>query len=302
MRRKLQHTRFIGFAFDYAALLLAGAMYAVALRYFVLPSRVVLTGTEGVAAALSYYFESPALFVVLYLVFQACLLVFARLRVSPVFALRSAVVVGVTALGLLLLPAMQFASPESTGERLILVIFGGLIAGVSKALAFTHRGSTGDEDVLGAYFAMKYLKPVGAVAIVAAVFSTAFGLGLEWAKNGVFESVVNTLMYTCVYIFMSAETLNNLYRKFQLTMLCVVTRVPDDVGKAIRSVSEHRTFTVQDGVGGHTGEPYRMVRAIVTHEELPEMLEAIEAAAPNCFYYHHDIEGTSKRYYIKPIG
>ncbi|MEM6750058.1 MAG: YitT family protein, partial [Planctomycetota bacterium] len=234
--------------------------------------------------------------------FQACLLAFAWVKVSRVFAARSLVVVAVTAIGLSVLPAMQFARPESGNERLILVIFGGLIAGVAKALAFTCRGSTGDEDVLGAYFAMRYLKPVGAVAIVAAVFATAFGLTLEWAKSGVFEVVVNTLMYTCVYIFISAETLNNLYRKFKLTMLCVITRVPDDVGAAIRGVSAHRTYTVQDGVGGHTGDPYRMLRAIVTHEELPAMLDAIEGAAPNCFYYHHDIEGTSKRYYITPIG
>lgn len=302
MRRKLQSRKQLAIVFDYAALVLAGLMYAVALRYFVLPSKVVLTGTEGVAAALSYYFDSQALFVVLYLAFQACLLAFAWVKVSRVFAARSLVVVAVTAIGLSVLPAMQFARPESGNERLILVIFGGLIAGVAKALAFTCRGSTGDEDVLGAYFAMKYLKPVGAVAIVAAVFSTAFGLTLEWAKSGVFEVVVNTLMYTCVYIFISAETLNNLYRKFKLTMLCVITRVPDDVGAAIRGVSAHRTYTVQDGVGGHTGDPYRMLRAIVTHEELPAMLDAIEGAAPNCFYYHHDIEGTSKRYYITPIG
>ena len=32
------------------------------------------------------------------------------------------------------------------------------------------------------------------------------------------------------------------------------------------------------------------------------MIEAVEAAVPGCFYYHHDIEGTSKRYYITPIG
>jgi hypothetical protein len=36
----------------------AGALYAIALKYFVLPSKVILTGTEGIASALSYYFDS----------------------------------------------------------------------------------------------------------------------------------------------------------------------------------------------------------------------------------------------------
>jgi uncharacterized membrane-anchored protein YitT (DUF2179 family) len=45
-----------------------------------------------------------------------------------------------------------------------------------------------------------------------------------------------------------------------------------------------------------------MVRTIITHEELPQLLDALEHADPDCFYYHHDIEGVSRRYYIAPIG
>ncbi|MEM1210217.1 MAG: YitT family protein [Planctomycetota bacterium] len=301
MWRKWRRSAF-GVVLDYAAIVLAGLLYAIALHFFVLPSRVVLTGSEGIAAALSYYFESELLFVILYLIFQTILLTFAWFRVSRVFARRSMVVVGVVALCLTLLPEMEFASPESENERIILVIFGGLIAGLAKALAFVHRGSTGDEDVPAAYFAMRYLKPVGSIAIIAATISTAFGLFMEGLKTGDFERVVNTLMYTGVFIFISAQTLNILYRKFQLTMICVITQVPDQVGAAIRGTSEHRSYVVQDGVGGHSGQGYRLVQTIVTHEELPDMLSAIERATPGAFFYYHDVEGTSKRYYIAPIG
>ncbi|MGZ0655659.1 YitT family protein [Coraliomargarita sp. W4R53] len=287
---------------DYSILVLAGVLYAVALKYFVMPSKVILTGTEGIATALSYYFESYWLFIILYMVFQACLLVFAFTGVSRVFALRSLVVVTVVVLALALLPELRFADPEPNNERIILVLFGGLLAGVAKAMAFTHRGSTGDEDILGAYFAIKYLKPVGSIAIVAAVVSTAFGLTMDLIKNGEFESVVNTLMYTCIYIFASAETLNNLYKKFKITMLAVITNQLKSVGDAITTSSAHRTYTVHDGKGGHRGEPCHIVRTIITQEELPQMIAAIHAADPNSFYYHHDIEGISGRYYIAPIG
>ena len=59
---------------DYGILVLAGVVYAVALKYFVLPSKVILTGTEGIATALSYYYDSYWLFIILYMVFQAALL------------------------------------------------------------------------------------------------------------------------------------------------------------------------------------------------------------------------------------
>lgn len=158
-------------AVEYGLILLSGVLYAIALKYFVLPSKVILTGTEGVATALSYYFDSYWLFIVLYLIFQACLLVFAFARVSLVFALRSLLVVGTVVLFLAILPELEVAEPEPHNERIILVLFGGILAGAAKALAFTNRGSTGDEDIVGAYFATKYLKPVGTIGIRSSRFN-----------------------------------------------------------------------------------------------------------------------------------
>lgn len=287
---------------DYGLIVLAGLMYAVALKYFVLPSKVILTGTEGIATALSYYFESYWLFIALYMLFQSGLLIFAYKRVSRLFAVRSLVVVGTVVLSLIALPELRFAQPEPQNERIILVLFGGILAGVAKALAFKNRGSTGDEDILGAYFATKYLKPVGSIAIIASIGSTTFGLGMDLIKNGQFESVVNTLMYTCIYIFASAETLNNLYRKFQIMMLTIITRQEKAIGAAIVSVLEHRTFTSQQGTGGRSGDSFFILRTIITHEELPQMIAVIQNADSECFYYYHDIEGISSRYYIEPIG
>ncbi|BDS07239.1 membrane protein [Oceaniferula spumae] len=287
---------------DYGLVLLAGLLYAIALKYFVLPSKVILTGTEGIATALSYYFDSYTLFISLYVVFQAALLTFAFTHVSKVFAKRSLVVVATVVLALIVLPELRFAQPEPHNERIILVLFGGILAGVAKAMAFRNRGSTGDEDILGAYFASKYLKPVGSIAIFASIASTAFGLAMDFIKNGDFESVVNTLMYTCIYIFVSAETLNNLYRKFKITMLAVITRRQNEVGSAITSTSAHRTYTLHDGTGGHSGESFQVVRTIITHEELPQMIAAVQNADPDCFYYYHNVEGISSRYYFSPIG
>lgn len=285
----------------YLMVIFAGVLYAISLKYFVLPSKVVLTGTEGIAAALSYYFENRSLFIILYFVFQLVLLVFAFLAVSRVFALRSLLVVLTVVVLLSLLPEFRIADPAPQNERIILVIFGGLLSGVAKALAFRNRGSTGDEDILGAYFAMKYLKPVGFIAIFAAIFSTAFGLLLDYMKTGQLEVVLNTLMYTCIYIFISAESLNNLYRKFKLTMLSVITKNHEAIGVVVKQIFPHRTYTIQEVLGGHTKEKYSLLRTIITHEELPQLKAAIESADPDCFFCHHDIEGISSKYYISPI-
>ena len=287
---------------EYTMIIGAGALYAIALKYFVLPSKVILTGTEGIASALSYYFDSFWLFIILYIIFQSILMVFAFARVSHMFAMRSLMVVATVVLFLAFLPEFRFAEPEPWNERIILVIFGGLLAGVAKAVAFQNRGCTGDEDILGAYFAMKYLKPVGSIAVFAAIGSTTFGLIMDFMKTGDFETVINTLMYTCIFIFISAQTLNNLYRKFKIKMVAIITRDHESVGQAITTAFDHRTYTVKRGLGGHSGESFWVIRSIITAEELPQLIDAIENADPDCFYFYHDIEGVSRRYYIKPIG
>jgi uncharacterized membrane-anchored protein YitT (DUF2179 family) len=286
---------------EYVSIILAGILYSFALKYFVLPSKVVLTGTEGIAAALSYFFESNGLFIVLYSLFQIILIIFAFIGIGKTFALRSLTVVITVVTLLAILPDLRVADPEPQNERIILVIFGGLLAGVAKALAFRNRGSTGDEDILGAYFAMKYLKPVGSIAVIAAVISTTFGLSLEFIKTDRIEPVVNTLMYTCIYSFVSTETLNNLYRKFKLTMLAIITRNRQDVGSAIKKATSHRTYTTQPVTGGHSNDSFWEVKTIVTQEELPHVVDAVEASDPACFLYHHDIGGISRGYFIAPF-
>lgn len=287
---------------SYSLLILAGLLYACALKYFVLPSEVILTGTEGVAASISYYLENYTVFIILYLCFQAVMLIFAFFKVSRLFAYRTFTVVATVTAALAVLPELQFAQPEPQNERIILVIFGGLLAGAAKAIAFRNSGSSGDEDVMGAYFAMKYLKPVGFIAIFAGISSTAFGIVLNIMKHGDFESAVNTLMYTCIYIFVSAEVLNNFYRKFKLSMLTIFAKDTSKVEEALRSLSQHRTYTLQTVQGGYSGAEFSALSTIVTHEELPLFIESVQQAEPGAFFYHNDIEGISPGYYITPIG
>jgi uncharacterized membrane-anchored protein YitT (DUF2179 family) len=279
----------------------AGAVYSVAIKYFIYPSKVIMTGTEGVSIATAYYFENQKLFIWLYLIFQTALIIFAFQKIGARFAIRTMFVIGSVVGMLAVLPDYQFANPEPQNERIILVIFGGILAGLAKAIAFRYSASTGDEDIPSAYFSMKYLKPVGNITVIAAVASTLFGLFLAFVKSWQIEPVINTLMYTTIYIFMSSETLNNFYRKFKLVLVNIITRHPNQIGEDIRAMLPHRTFTREEGVGGYSAANVKILRAIVTREELPDVIRVIEKADKTAFFFYNDIEGVSKHYYISPI-
>ena len=289
-------------AINYLMMLVAGLLYAISLKYFVLPSKVILTGTEGIASALSYYFESYNLFVILYAIFHLGLISFSLSKISRPFATRSFVVVITVAIWLLILPTLKFAQPEPQNERIILVLFGGLLTGAAKSIAFSNRGSTGDEDIIGAFVSARTGKSVGSIGIIAAMASTTFGIALSLLKNGEIEPAVNTLMYTCIYIFVSTETLNNFYHKFRVSVLSVITAVPATIGDCINTIVPHRTYTTEKVVGGYSGNEFYAIKTIVTREELPDIVQAVEEADGNALYYHHEVDGVSGKYQITPIG
>ena len=118
----------------------AGLVYACALKYFVFPAKVILTGFEGLAAATAYFFEIEGLFLILYGIAQAILIAFAFAKISRTFAFRTMLTVGAVIIGLSFLPQLEFASPESQNERILLVLFGGILAGLAKAAALRLRG------------------------------------------------------------------------------------------------------------------------------------------------------------------
>ena len=281
---------------------LAGILYTISLRYFVFPAKVILTGTEGIAAATAYYFDSTLLFLILYAIFQTMLIIFGYLKVSRRFAIRSTLTVATVLVLIPVLPDLHFASPESENERMVLVLFGGIIGGLAKALALWNRGSTGDEDIIGAYVAERLRKPVGSVAIVAAGVSTIYGLSLEFLKTGDISTVVNTLMYTAIYIFASAETLNTFFRKFKFSLVTIITTDAGRTDLIVRTVLPERTYTKQTGIGGYTNSPREVLSLLVTQEELPLLLRHVREQDPDSFLYHNEIDGITGRFKISSIG
>ena len=282
--------------------LIAALLYVVALRYFIMPSKVILTGFEGISLSFAYYFDDMRVFVWLYVAFQFCLFIFACRWLSWRFALLTALLVGVVASLITVLPPMEFARPESENERIMLVVFGGLIVGMAKALAFKNRGSTGDEDVVATYISQKKLKPVGNISIIAGTISTLVGLGLTYLKTSDFSSVINTAMYTAVYIFVSAVSLNTLFKKYQLTKIIITTQKTNEIAEAITGFAEKKTFTLHEGMGGYSRAQQSIISTIIPHEELSDMVRQLKKTDPQAFIYYHDIEGVEAQIHVAPIA
>ncbi|NBV41725.1 YitT family protein [bacterium] len=290
------------FVVSNGGIVVAGIIYALALKYFLYPSNVILAGFEGVSVSIAHYFDKSALFVILYTVFQGLLLTFSFFKISRRFTYKTLLLVCTVIILLVTLPPLSKVGSALQSDRILLVLFGGLLAGVGKAIALKCRGSIGDEDIISAYLAQRTMRPVGEINLIAGVFSTLFGLSLVYLKTGELAEVITILMYTAIYLFISSETVNALFRKYRLTKVVLFTQSPDRVVPVLNSISDDRTYTLQSGTGGYSQQPLSIITTIVTHEELPMILRKLKKVERNSFVYFHDIEGVAGRFHIDPIG
>jgi len=273
-----------------------GLVYAVGIKYFIRPAGVILTGTEGIAISTSYYFASEALFVLLYALFQAALLAFSFLKIGLSFSVKTLVTVATVAILVAVLPGFRVASPESENERIVLVLFGSIIMGAGKALSLRNRGSTGDEDIIAVYFSERLRKPVGKVIIVAGIIAGAYGLALDFLKFGSLERTLNTLIYTVIFLFMTAETVNLVYKRYRFSALEIVTEHATEIGASLSSILPGRSMTRSKAVGSFSGTEKDLITVVLTQEELPEALRAVESLDAKCFAYHYELQGIQGRF------
>ncbi len=281
--------------------LLAGLIYAVSIKYFIMPSGVIMTGSEGIAISTAYYFESNWLFILLYSIFQFLLLAFSFFKVGKIFSLKTFITLSAVITLLIFLPSVKVASPEPENERIVLVLFGAIISGLGKALSLINRGSTGDEDIISVYFSEKLRKPVGKISIIAGSVSMIYGLVLNYLKYSDITVTANTFIYTVIFIFVGAATVNTIYKRYRFSNLTINTDNPWAVSQIINEILPERTFTKTVGIGGYLKKRRTMINLIVTQEELPIIINEINQIEGNNFLYHYEIDGIKGRFTFDAI-
>lgn len=276
--------------------ILTGIIYSIGIKYFIRPSGIILTGTEGIAIATSYFLNSESIFIVLYSIFQALLLAFSFKKIGPGFSLKTLITVVSVVLLLIVLPAIEIASQETHNERIVLVLFGAIIMGSGKALALRNRGSTGDEDIIAVYFSEKLRKPVGKIVIIAGSIAMVYGLTLDYAQYHSVARTFSTLMYTSIFIYMTAQTINMIYKRYKFSSIQIITENADEIEEVLAKIIPERSFTRTKAIGSYSGTEKDLLIIILTQEELPEVLASVRETDGKCFVFYHELQGIQGRF------
>lgn len=184
------------------------------------------------------------------------------------FTLYSVVMIVVSGLLTDILPGFDL-----TDDVLLCSIFGGMINAVSISLCLFAGSSSGGTDFIAIFISEKTGKSAWnyILAFNVAVLFTA-GILFGW----------NAALYSIIFQFVSTQTLNILYKKYEKTTLLIITDNYEEIYKIIHDKTNHDA-TVFTGTGCYKNAEHKLLYTVVSAQESGSLEKEIRSADPNAF-------------------
>lgn len=309
----------------------SGFVYAVGFRLFISP--VSTSAINFVAGGLSGLAQTIAKIVVdllgvninrftfqsiLYLTLNIPVLIFAWFKVTKRFAFFTLVNVSLTSLFIAIIPNSwsDFVMLDSQLTRALLA---GIAAGLCASLAFVSDHSAGGIDVFTYYFANRKSTNVGRYAILLNTFVmtsyTIISLIENYTNPAAYQQIVDVsgtpifdnpiapaitpLLYSVVYLFMSAIVIDLINIRNKKTQLQIITS-NKELSKELIAHFNHGC-TIVNGEGAYTGAAKLVLYMTVSSSEVRRAVRLIQAIDEHAFINVTPIHQVYGRFYIKPV-
>ena len=253
-------------------LILAGnALYAFALKLFILPANLMTGGTTGIALVIQHFTGfSISVFV---LIFNVLMLITGWTLLGKKFALTTIVSTFAYPIWLELFNRL-LGDAQVTSDPMLCTIFAGLGIGIGLGIVIRSGASTGGMDipplVLNKYFKI----PVS----VGLYFFDICILGAQMLYNKP-EHILYGMLLVMVY--------SMVLDKFLLigttrTEVKVVSSQPEKIKEAILSDLD-RGVTLLYGEGGYLERETQVILSVISNRELPKVEQLIHSIDPESF-------------------
>lgn len=157
-------------------------------------------------------------------------------------------------------------------DRLLNLLFGGLIWGYSIALALTWGGSTGGTDFIAQFVSNKIHKSIfQQVFYMNCCMYLLYGILFGWLYAG----------YSIVFQFLSTQTINSFYHRFSQVTISITTSDPDSIIDAFLAVAMHG-MTVMEGHGAYKGRKVYICESVVNTFEVQDIIHNVRTVDPHC--------------------
>lgn len=256
---------------------------ALAMRLFLIPSRLASGGVSGLSQVLNHFTGWP----IGLMVFLGNLPLFIigwHYLGGPGFALRTALAV-ISFSVFIDLSVLPFPAAGLTDDLILSTLYGGVLSGIGFGLVYRGRGTSGGSDILARILSSWRGIPVSQSYLLTdtiVILLAGFSFGWENA------------LYALVMLYISgiaAETISQGSNIVRTAM--VISSQPELIKERIFEQLK-RGVTVLKAQGGFTGTEKSILYCVITRSEVPRLKALVREADPEAFLVieqAHEVRG-----------
>lgn len=264
---------------EFLTLTVGSAIIAVAVYFFMLPSKVTVGSASALALVLSNFIPLPVS--VITFAMNAGLLIIGYLVIGPEFGIK-------TVYTSLIMPCFmglfEIIAPNNApiaNDQLLDVICYILIVSIGQAMLFSCNASSGGLDIV-AKLMNKFLHMEVGKAISLSGMLVALSSAFCYDKRTVVLSVLAT--YFCGLIVDYFIFGMNIKRK-----VCILSSKHEEILSYILH-DLHSGATLYDGIGAYNKQVRREIVAIVDKQEYRKLMDYLKSTDPNAFITVYSVQ------------
>lgn len=251
--------------------ILTALTQSLVLQTFLQPAGLLSSGFTGVALLVEkiglgfFNVEISVSFVLIALNLPVALLCYRA--ISKRFVIFSIIEV---LLNSTFLKYLNFQPLFETDDRILNVVFGGVIYGMSIVLALKAGASTGGTDFIALYISNKKGRSIWTeVFVFNVILLCIFGALFGWSDAG----------YSIIFQFITTKTISTFHQRYLRLTLQITTSKPDEVIDAYINNFRHG-LSCAKAFGGYSKKEVTVIHTVVSSYEVPEIVELLKATDP----------------------
>ena len=284
---------------EYLWVTVAAVINAISMYTFVNPSHLIAGGFSGLSSALTYIIyplipnaSYEAVMPIVYWSLNVPLLICSLILLRGDFTFKTiwaTVVTTLTMSGLAYLPDMQF-----TDNRLIAIIFGGILIGLAMYIAAEYNGSNGGTEVIARIVA-KY-RPEIDLSTVLLLSNFVILIGGSIIVMILVERNFAIVIYSVMYILIGSNVFAMFRRGINHPQKFMIVTTEYEQISADITEQFKRGCTCMDVVQTDENAPKRkMIMVIVQYRQMSQLKQLIKFRDPHAFTFVKDVHDIFSR-------
>ena len=247
---------------------LGAIMMAVALEVFLVPNTIIDGGITGIAIVLSKI--TPIALGAFLFLFNLPFLLIGYKQIGKTFAFSTLYGIIVLSVSTALLHDVQ----PFTNEKILAVLFGGLILGSGVGLVIRFGGALDGTEIVAILISKKFRIPVGQIIMFINVFIFVVA-GFVFGPD--------SAMYSIFTYYIAAKVMDIVVEGLdESKSVTIISSEYEEISEAIND-RLGRSTTLLYGRGGYSKEETQMIYCVVTRLEVSKLKTVVQEIDKNAF-------------------